>query len=176
MKLNLVDYIFAVILLASFIRGYKAGLLATLFSAIGFIFGGLTGLMAALHFVGSWSPWTKFGTVIAVMLIAASIGEYLFRSSAKFLHTKVLFGPFKWLDSIAGAVLSLARSILLFYLFTALLTVSPWGWAKANVPLSRSYIEVHKHVPSLLLDVENQIKTNFAKIYRSPIKYSTKVN
>lgn len=176
MKLNLVDYIFAFILLASFIRGYKAGLLATLFSAIGFVVGGLTGLMAVLHFSGTWSPWTKFSAVIAVMLIGASIGEYIFRSSAKFLHTKVLFGPFKWLDSIAGAALSVARSLLLFYLFSAILIVSPWGWAKANVPQSQTYKEVHKHVPSLLLSIEDQIKTNFAEIYRSTSKLTPKVN
>ena len=176
MKLNLVDYIFAFILLASFIRGYKAGLLATLFSAIGFVLGGLTGLMAALHFVGSWSPWTRFGTVIFVILLAASIGEYIFRSSAKFLHTKVLFGPFKWLDSISGAALSIARSILLFYIFSALLTVSPWGWARTHIPASQSYIEVHKHVPGLLLNIEDQIKTSFAKIYRSGSNLTSKVN
>jgi len=160
MKLNLVDFIFAFILLASLVRGYKAGFLATLFSAIGFILGGLTGLMAVLHFVGNWSPWTKFSSVILVMLIGASIGEYIFRASAQFLHTKVLFGPFKWLDSITGAALSLVRSTLLFYILTSILVLSPWGWAKSNIPASQSYKQVHKRVPHLLVTIEDQIKTN----------------
>lgn len=176
MKFNLVDYVFAFVLVASFIRGYRAGFLATLFSAIGFVFGGLTGLMAAIHIVGKWSPWTKFATIIFMMLFAATIGEYLFRSSAKFLRTKVLFGPFKWLDSITGAALSIIRSIIFFYIFSALLIVSPWGWAQTHVPQSQSYIQVHKHVPSLLISLENQIKNNFAKIYQSGTSLKSKVN
>ena len=48
---NWVDWVILVALLGALIRGYRAGLLSTFFSAIGFIGGGFAGLFLSLHYV-----------------------------------------------------------------------------------------------------------------------------
>lgn len=168
MKFNWVDLILTIAILGSFIRGYKVGFLESLFSAVGFVAGGLAGLTLVMHLVRDWnSVWGKFGLIFAGILIAATIGENLFRSSAKFFHSKILFGPFRWLDSLAGAAFSTIRTLILIYVISALFLVSPWGWAHENIPKSRIYTQIHHRAPGILAEVENQIRLNFHKLLAS---------
>ena len=78
MKFNWVDLILSIAILGSFLRGYKVGLLESLFSAIGFVAGGLAGLTLVMHLVRNWNNgWGKFGLIftgILVLVLAYAAG------------------------------------------------------------------------------------------------------
>lgn len=168
MKFNWVDLILTIAILGSFLRGYKVGLLESFFSAVGFVAGGLAGLALVMHLVRNWnSAWGKFGLIFTAILVTATIGEHLFRSSAKFFHSKILFGPVRWLDSLFGAAFSTIRTLILIYVISALFLVSPWGWAHDNIPKSRIYQQIHHLAPGILTEVEKQIRLNFHKLLAS---------
>jgi uncharacterized membrane protein required for colicin V production len=165
MKFNWIDLVIALALLGSFVRGYRAGFLATLFSAIGFIGGGLAGLLFSLHLVKNWTGvWSKFGVIVIIMSVAASIGENILRRIGKFLHANILFGPFKWLNSLAGAALSIVRTLIFLFIFAHLLLVSPWNWAHYDIPKSVLYQKMQKYAPTLITDTTDRIYKTFSNI------------
>ena len=164
MTYNWVDVIAGLLIIAAFFRGYHAGLIATLLSAVGYVLGGLTGLILSMHFVKGWlQVWSKIGLILTAIFFAAAIGEYLFRRVAKFFHSKILFGPFKWLDSVAGGIFSVLRSLIIFYLVSALLIFSPWVWAQKNVPTSQIYTQIHKYAPEVITKITTQIESTLTK-------------
>lgn len=154
-----VDLIIVVALVASIYRGYKAGLLKTFFSFIGFVGGGLFGLIYSVKYVQHWQGnFQKFGLILLAIFISASIGEAILSRFAKFFHNKVLFGPFKWADSWLGAVLSLARTTIFIYIMAHLLLVMPWGWAYSSIPQSAIYKKMNTLEPGILKSVTKKIQ------------------
>ena len=94
MSKHVVDAILLIALIASFIRGYRAGFLASIFSMIGFVGGGLLGLYLALHIIKNWGGVVgHLFLIVAVVSIGSAIGERIMKSFAKFFHGKILFGP-----------------------------------------------------------------------------------
>lgn len=153
-----VDLIIVVVLVASIYRGYKAGLLKTFFSFIGFVGGGLFGLIYSVKYVQHWQGnFQKFGLILLAIFISASIGEAILSRFAKFFHNKVLFGPFKWADSWLGAVLSLARTTIFIYIMAHLLLVMPWGWAYSSIPQSAIYKKMNTLEPGIVKKATSSI-------------------
>jgi len=149
---NWVDLVFIVVALLGFIKGYKAGFLATIFSVVGYIGGGLAGLALGLHYFHSHGV-SKFFYLFFAVTIASAIGEALLRSVGKLFHSKILFGPFKWLDSLLGAAFSLLRALVGLLIFAHLLLITPWGWAHSNIPKSEIYQKLNNAAPSIITDL-----------------------
>jgi len=156
---HVVDAILLIALIASFIRGYRAGFLASIFSMIGFVGGGLLGLYLALHIIKNWGGVVgHLFLIVAVVSIGSAIGERIMKSFAKFFHGKILFGPFKWIDSLLGAAFSIIRTAILLYIMAVLLLATPWSWAHQNIPTSQSYKYVQKAMPGIVKDVTKEVK------------------
>jgi len=156
---HVVDAILLIALIASFIRGYRAGFLASIFSMIGFVGGGLLGLYLALHIIKNWGGVVgHLFLIVAVVSIGSAIGERIMKSFAKFFHGKILFGPFKWIDSLLGAAFSIIRTAILLYIMAVLLLATPWSWAHQNIPISQSYKYVEKAMPGIVKDVTREVK------------------
>jgi uncharacterized membrane protein required for colicin V production len=163
--MNTFDLIVAVVLLLTAITGFKSGLIQSLFKAIGYIAGGVLGLVIALEVVKGWSsPFAKVGMAIVLIFVAASIGQYLLGKIGALFHKLVLFGPFKLLDSLLGASLSILRAAVLIYLSAVLLIASPWGWADSNIATSKSYIYVENNLPKLITDYQPKVEEIFKQI------------
>jgi hypothetical protein len=93
----------------------------------------------SIHFVSNWhNNLSKFLAIIVAISIGASIGEAILKRFAKFFHGKVLFGPFKWADSILGAALSIARTLIMIFIVGKLLMAMPWGIGHNEIPKSCS--------------------------------------
>ena len=153
---NWVDYLIVLALLISLLRGYKAGLFATLFRAIGYIGGGFLGLVGAIHFVSSWNgSLQKFLAALAAIFIGASIGESIFGKIGKGLHGKVLFAPFKWLDSLLGAALSIARTLILLFVLGHLSLAMPWSWAQHDIKGSALFTKLDKVAPNYWINLRS---------------------
>ena len=159
------DLIVAVILLFTALIGFKNGLIQTLFKAIGYIAGGVLGLAIALEVIKNWqSPFAKLGLALLLIFTIATISEYLLGKIGKGVHKRILFGPFKLIDSLLGACLSILRTAVLIYLSAILLIASPWGWADSNIDNSKFYTYTEDHLPKLITDYQPKVEEIFKKI------------
>jgi len=159
MKYNWVDIILALLILGSFIRGYRAGFLKSVFSMVGYVGGGVLGLAASWNYLKDWqSVFGKFGLLLVAIAIGSSIGQWVFSKFAEFFHNRILFGPFRWLDSLLGSAFSVIRTALMAYLIAIICLATPWQWADKNIPNSGIYQEIDKYTPMIIKNVTTKIK------------------
>ena len=163
--MNTFDLVVAAILLFTAFVGFKNGLIQSLFKTIGYIAGGVLGLIIALEVVKDWSsPFVKVGMAIVLIFFIANIGQYLLGKIGALFHKLVLFGPFKLIDSLLGASLSILRATVLIYLSAILLIASPWSWADSNIATSKFYAYVEKNLPKLITDYQPKVEEIFKQI------------
>ena len=159
MKYNWVDIVLALLILGSFIRGYRAGFLKSIFSMVGYVGGGVLGLAISWNYLKDWqSVFGKFALLLLAISIGSAIGQWLFSKFAEFFHNRILFGPFKWLDSLLGAAFSVIRIALMTYLVAVICLATPWLWAVKNIPNSGIYQEIDKYTPMIIKNVTAKIK------------------
>jgi len=153
---NWVDVVIAVAVLGSFIRGWRAGFLSSIFSAIGFVGGGVAGLVGGLALTKTWQHNVgTFAAILALISFGSWIGEMIAKKFARFFHGKVLFGPFKWLDTWLGAAFSLARTLVMIFLIGSLLTAMPWGWAQKDLGNSYLFKAIKTHAPKVKINLHS---------------------
>ena len=162
MSYNWVDIVLAIALLISIISGYRAGFLKSIFAMVGFVGGGVAGLALGLHFMNGWhNQFGKFSLLLIAISFGSSVGQWLLERIAKFFHNTVLFGPFKWLDSLLGAAFSFIRTALLAFLIASLCLAMPWGWAHEKIAPSKIYQKINLYTPQLIRNVTDQIQKTF---------------
>jgi uncharacterized membrane protein required for colicin V production len=123
------------------------------------------GLVIALEVVKNWqSPLAKLGLAILLIFVIASFGQFLLSKIGKGIHKRVLFGPFKLIDSLLGATLSILRVAVLVYLSSILLIASPWAWADTNIDKSNFYTYIEDHLPKLITDYQPKVEEIFTQI------------
>jgi uncharacterized membrane protein required for colicin V production len=163
--MKIFDLIVLVISALTAISGFRNGLLQSTFKTVGYIVGGVLGLAISLEVVKNWqSNFTKVGLALVLIFLLAGIGEYLLGKIGLGIHKKILFGPFKLIDSLLGSLLSLLRTAVLVYLTAILLIASPWQWANSNIKDSTFYTYVDQHLPKLITDYKPQVEDIFKKI------------
>ena len=160
MKYNLVDIGLGILILLSFYRGYKAGFLKSIFSMLGYVGGGVFGLALAWNYRKDWDGvLQKFSLLLLAIAVGSVIGQWLLTKFAEFFHTKILFGPFKWLDSLLGAAFSVLQIVLMAYLVAVVCLATPWQWADKNIPDSQIYQKVDQYTPTLIKSVTEKVKS-----------------
>ena len=163
--MNYFDLAVLVIAVLTALSGFKNGLLQSVFKTVGYIAGGVLGLAIALEVVKNWnSNFAKIGAALLLIFLLAGIGEYLLGKIGLGIHKKILFGPFKLIDSLLGAALSLIRTVVVIYLVAILLIASPWSWADKNIQESKFYTTMDKKLPKIITDYKPQVEDIFKKI------------
>ena len=159
MKYNWVDIGLGILILLSFYRGYKAGFLKSVFSFVGYVGGGVLGLALAWNYLKDWDGvLTKFALLLLAISAGSVIGQWLLGKFAEFFHKTILFGPFKWLDSLFGAAFSILRTALMAYLIAVICLATSWQWADKNIPTSGIYQVIDKYTPMVIKNVTVKIK------------------
>jgi uncharacterized membrane protein required for colicin V production len=154
---NWVDWVFVAALLFAFVRGYRAGFLSTILRAIGFIGGGLGGLYLGIHYLHKYSSGVlKFFLLFVAIAITASVGEFIFKKFAELFHNRILFGPFKWADSLLGAALLMLRTLIMLLVIGHLLLITPWGWAVHEIPESKIYKKIDSFSPAVIKEISQR--------------------
>jgi len=160
MRYNWVDIGLVILILLSFYRGYKAGFLKSIFSMIGYVGGGVLGLAISWNYLKDWDGViTKFALLLLAISAGSVIGQWLLGKFADFFHKKILFGPFKWLDSLLGAAFSILRTVLMAYLIATICLATPWVWADKNIPESQVYQKIDDYTPMLIKNVTEKVKS-----------------
>ena len=155
----MIDLALTALIVFSFIMGWRAGLLKSIFSLLGFVGGGLAGLILAIKFLSHISNvFGKFALYILFISIGSTIGEWILGRFAKFFHSKVLFAPFSWIDSIFGSLFIIIRNGLIVYLIFSLITVTGWKTPSKYINQSKIYENSKKFVPQVFKKITAQIK------------------
>jgi uncharacterized membrane protein required for colicin V production len=159
------DFIVGFILFIAFYGGYKNGLVKSIFSTIGYIAGGVLGLAVAVNYFSTWqSELQKVGLALLAILLGATLGEFLLGKIGS-LFRKVLFvPPFKLIDSLLGAGLSVARAAFVLYVVATLLVVSSWSLADDYIKPSKIYTNTESHLPSVMKEIRAEIDNLLQKV------------
>ena len=125
---------------------------------IGYIGGGVLGLAISWNYLKDWDGvLQKFSLLLLAIAIGSAAGQWLLGKFAEFFHKTILFGPFKWLDSLLGAAFSILRTALMAYLIAVICLATPWQWADKNIPDSKIYQKIDAYTPMLIKNVTDKI-------------------
>ena len=157
--MNYLDIIIALALIASFASGYKSGFLKTIFAIIGNIGGAIFGLLLVLNLMSDWAlDGKKIGIAIASIFLGSFIGRLLAGVVTKGLKATIIRGPLAFIDQIAGAALSLARTLIFVFLIGAVLSWSPWQAGKDAVAESDLYPKIENNLPGVITSIKDVVK------------------
>jgi uncharacterized membrane protein required for colicin V production len=156
--MNFFDSLIVLVLLIAFYSGYRNGLIKTIFRTAGYIAGGVAGLAIAVKYLATWESQTqKVVLALLAIFIGASIGEFLLGKIGS-LFRKILFvPPFKLIDSLLGAAISILRAAFILYLVATLLVFSTWSIADKYIKPSKLYDYSDSHLPSVMNEVKSEI-------------------
>jgi uncharacterized membrane protein required for colicin V production len=158
-QFNTIDYILILILLVAFFSGDRLGLLQSLFKAIGFILGGLLGIYLALNYLEQFESKTVklLLTLILILLSALSV-EYILGKIGLLLHKGLLFAPFKAVDSLFGALLSIVKNLIIFYLLASVLLFTNFKQLTTYIGESYIYSYLDQHLPKIFTDLKSEVE------------------
>ena len=163
--MNYFDLLIVLVLLVAFYGGYKNGLIKTMFQTAGYIAGGVAGLALAVKYLATWeSQSQKVVLALLAVFIGASLGEFLLGKVGS-LFRKILFvPPFKLIDSLFGAALSVLRAAFILYLVATLLIFSTLSIADNYIQPSKLYDYIDSHLPSVMDEVKSEIVKLLEKV------------
>ena len=129
-----------------------------MFQTAGYIAGGVAGLALAVKYLATWeSQSQKVTLALLAVFIVATLGEFLF-GKVGLLFRKILFvPPFKFIDSLLGAAISIFRAAFILYLVATLLVFSNWSATDKYIKPSKLYDYVDSHLPSVMDEVKSEI-------------------
>jgi uncharacterized membrane protein required for colicin V production len=156
--MNYFDLFIVLVLLVAFYSGYRNGLIKTMFRTAGYIAGGVAGLALTVKYLATWeSQSQKVVLALFAVFIGASLGEFSL-GKIGLLFRRILFvPPFKLIDSLFGAALSVLRAAFILYLVATLLVFSNWSITDKYIKPSKLYDYADSHLPSVIKEVKGEI-------------------
>jgi len=155
----IIDIILILCAAGAVYAGYQRGLLRTVLSTIGYIGGGVLGLLLALNFLEDVpTNFNRFMAVIVAIFLTAELGRRLVGSLAKFFRSKILWAPLRFIDSIAGVTLELIRLAVIAYLVISALVWSPWQAARESVSDSKIFAKASEYQPKIVDQLRSEIE------------------
>ncbi len=163
--MNYFDLFIVLVLLVTFYTGYRNGLIKTIFRTAGYIAGGVAGLALAVKYLATWeSQSQKVALALLAVFIGASLGEFLL-GKVGLIFRKILFvPPFKFIDSLLGAAISIFRAAFILYLVATLLVFSNWSITDKYIKPSKLYDYADSHLPSVISEVKSEIVKLLEKV------------
>jgi uncharacterized membrane protein required for colicin V production len=156
--MNYFDLLIVLVLLIAFFSGYKNGLIKTIFRTAGYIAGGVAGLALAVKYFATWESQTqKVALALLAVFIGASLGEFLLGKVGSIFRKILFVPPFKFIDSLLGAAISIFRAAFILYLVATLLVFSNWSITEKYIKPSKLYDYADSHLPSVMNKVKSEI-------------------
>lgn len=153
-----IDIILVISAAGAVFAGYQRGLLHSLLSTIGYVGGGVLGLLLALNFLDNvHSILNRFAALIVAIFIAAEIGRRVVRWLAKYFRARILWAPLRFIDSLGGVALSLARLTLISYLLISALLWSPWQTVRESAADSQIFAKLSEYQPKFMTELRGEI-------------------
>lgn len=160
-----VDLVIVVSILITAVIGYRNGFIRTLFKFIGFVLGGVLGIYLSLKYSNDWTLDIKrIGFVITAIVGGGYLGSFIGGLLAKGLRATIFRGPLAFIDSIAGAALEVARTVIALYLIATVLLWSPWQSAQNQITESKILPKVQPYIPGLITQANGWVKEEFLNL------------
>ena len=161
----LVDLVIFGSILATSIIGYRNGLIRTLFKFVGFVLGGVLGIYLSLRLSHSWTLDVKrIGFVIFAIVAGGYLCSFLAGALAKGMRATIFRGPLAFIDSVAGAALEVARTVIALYLIATVLLWSPWESAQNQITESKILPKIQPYIPGLITQANDWVKEEFLNL------------
>ena len=163
--MNYFDLINAIALVIAGFTGFKNGLLQSIFKTIGYIAGGVVGVAIAVEVMSKWSSsLAKTGGAIILILLLATIGEFILGKVGLGFRKALLITPLKFIDSLLGGVLSIARTAFIAYLLAIILVATPFSFGDKYIATSKFYTYTDSHLPKVITDLKTQADKLFKEL------------
>ena len=163
--MNYFDLINAIALVIAGISGFKNGLLQSIFKTIGYIAGGVVGVAISVEVMSKWSSTlAKAGGAIILILLLATTGEFILGKIGLGFRKALLIAPLKFIDSLLGGVLSIARTAFIAYLLAVILVATPWSFGDKYIKPSKFYTYTDSHLPKVITDLKIQADKLFKEL------------
>ena len=163
--MNYLDLIVAVAFIITGFTGFKNGMLQSIFKTIGYILGGLAGVAVAVEVMSKWSnTLAKAGGAIILILLLATIGEFIFGKVGLGFRKVLLITPLKFIDSLLGALLSITRIAFITYLLAVILIATPWSFGDKYITPSKFYTYADSYLPKVITDLKIQADKLFKEL------------
>jgi hypothetical protein len=135
-------------------------LLQSLFKATGYILGGLGGVYLALNNLDQFdSKYIKLLLTLLLILLSATLSEFTLGKLGLLLHKGLLVAPFKLLDSLFGAMLSVLKNLIIFYLIASVLLFTPFKQPTNYINASYLYSYLDTHLPKIFTEIKDKLDT-----------------
>jgi len=163
--LNYFDLVNAIALVIALISGFKNGLLQSIFKTVGYIAGGVVAVAIAVEVMSKWSSsLAKAGGAIILILLLATAGEFILGKIGLGFRKALLIAPLKYIDSLLGALLSIARTAFIAYLLAVILVATPWSFGDKYIATSKFYTYTDSHLPKVITDLKTQADKLFTEL------------
>jgi uncharacterized membrane protein required for colicin V production len=147
------------------VSGFQSGLLQSIFKTVGYITGGVAGVAIAVEVMSRWSnTLAKAGGAIILILLLATIGEFIFGKVGLGFRIALLITPLKLIDSLLGALLSIARTAFIAYLLAVILVATPWSFGDKYITPSKFYTYADLYLPKIITDLKIQADKLFKEL------------
>jgi uncharacterized membrane protein required for colicin V production len=161
--LNAFDLLVLIALLITAYGGFKNGFIQTVFKTIGYIAGGVAGVAIAVEVMSTWSSnLAKAAGAIILILLLATVGEFVLGKIGLGFRKVLLISPLKFLDSLLGAVLATLRTVFIIYLIAVILIATPWSIGDKYIAGSQFYTYIDSHLPKVV----TELKTYGDKLFK----------
>jgi len=163
--LNYFDLINVIALVIAGFIGFKNGLLQSIFKTVGYIAGGVVGVAIAVELMSKWSSsLAKAGGAIILILLLATAGEFILGKIGLGFRKALLIEPLKFIDSLLGGALSIARTAFIAYLLAVILVATPWSFGDKYIATSKFYTYTDSHLPNVITDLKTQANKLFKEL------------
>ena len=153
--MNAFDLLVLIALLITTHSGFKNGFIQTVFKSIGYIAGGVAGVAIAVEVMSTWSNnLVKAVGAIILILLLATVGEFILGKIGLGLRKVLLISPLKFLDSLLGAALATIRTLFITYLIAVILIATPWSIGDKSIVSSQFYTYTDSHLPEVVTELK----------------------
>lgn len=166
----LLDLLLLAFILLAFIRGYQRGLVVSLLGFVGFLAGGVAGLVIGPQFIDGLGPVLRLVSLIAIVLTCANLAQALTMAIANGIRNRLLWRPLRMVDSIFGMAFTVVGTVLLVWAMAAILRVSPFPSVTNAVAQSKVVRVLDARVPDLARNAVAQARrvvegSNFPQVF-----------
>jgi hypothetical protein len=106
--------------------------------------------------MSTWSNnLTKAAGAIILILLLATIGEFILGKVGLGFRKVLFISPLKLLDSLLGASLATLRTVFIVYLLSVILIVTHSAIGNKYIYLSQFYIYMNSYFPIEFFDQKN---------------------
>lgn len=158
----MLDLVLVVLLLLFAITGYRQGFIVGVFSFAGFIGGGILAALTAPDLIQGWlaDPGQQALLAIAVVFLAAALGQFISSYVGTLVRNKVTWDPARVLDAIGGALVSGLSVLLVAWFIGSTVANSALPMVAQQVKDSR----ILQSVDSLMPESAHQGFSEFRRI------------